>query len=104
VVSGENADEEKLMDIVIDAGAEDIEVSDGVADIWGAPDAFESISKALEKAGIKPEEAELVRRPDNKMEIKEVNVANSVLKLIDDVQQVSSNLEIADEIADQVEA
>jgi len=109
VVTGDNADEEKLMDIVLDAGAEDIEVNDGVADIWGAPDCFEAISKALEAAGIKAEEAELVRRPDNMTEVKEVGTANSVLKLIDrleeldDVQQVSSNLAIADEIADKLE-
>ncbi|QSH40393.1 YebC/PmpR family DNA-binding transcriptional regulator [Lentisphaerota bacterium ZTH] len=110
VISGENADEDKLMEVVLDAGAEDIEVEDDVAEIWGAPEAFEDIMKALEDAGIATDEAAVERQPENTVELKEVKEANSVLKMIDkledldDVQAVTANFEIADEIADQVEA
>lgn len=110
VISGDNADEDKLMDIVLDAGAEDIQVEDGVAEIWGAPDAFAEIAHALEKAGIKSEEAAVARHAENTVELKEVTDAQKVLKLIDkledldDVQSVHANFEIADEIADQIEA
>jgi len=109
VVEGENADEDKLMEAVLDAGAEDIEVDDGVADIWAAPDRFEAIAKALEEAGIATTEAGVVRRPEMTVEVKDVKTAQQLLRLIDrleeldDVQDVTANFEIADEIADQLE-
>jgi len=109
LIEGENADEEKLMDIVLEAGADDLGVEDGVAEIWGAPDAFEAISKALEAAGIVPSEAAVTRRPSNVIEIKDVKVAEQILRLVDrledldDVQEVTANFEIDDAIADQIE-
>ena len=108
VISGENADEEKLMDIVLDAGAEDIIVEDGVAEIWGDPSAFEAIANALEAAGITASEAAVTRRPDNTVNITDVHTAEQILKLVDkledldDVQEVTGNYEIDDSIADQV--
>ncbi|MBU8901647.1 MAG: YebC/PmpR family DNA-binding transcriptional regulator, partial [Victivallales bacterium] len=109
VVTGENADEEILMDIVLDAGAEDIDVEDGVAEIWGPPESLGPVMEALEKAGIVTEEAGLVRRPENTIELKDADKAKQVLRLIDrledldDVQEVTANFEIDDSIADQVE-
>ena len=47
LVSGEWADEEKLMDVVLDAGAEDIEVDGDIAEIWGPVEAFEELTKAF---------------------------------------------------------
>ena len=108
VIEGENADEDKLMDIVLDAGAEDIIVEDGVAEIWGEPAAFEAIANALEAAGITASEAAVTRRPDNTVSITDVHTAEQILKLIDkledldDVQEVTGNFEIDDSIADQV--
>ena len=108
VIEGENADEDKLMDIVLDAGAEDLIVEDGVAEIWGDPSAFEAIANALEAAGITASEAAVTRRPDNTVSITDVHTAEQVLKLIDkledldDVQEVTGNYEIDDSIADQV--
>jgi YebC/PmpR family DNA-binding regulatory protein len=108
VIEGENADEDKLMDLVLDAGAEDLIVEDGVAEIWGEPSAFEAIANALEAAGITASEAAVTRRPDNTVSITDVHTAEQVLKLIDkledldDVQEVTGNFEIDDSIADQV--
>ena len=108
VIEGENADEDKLMDIVLDAGAEDLIVEDGVAEIWGEPAAFEAIANALETAGITASEAAVTRRPDNTVSITDVHTAEQILKLIDkledldDVQEVTGNFEIDDSIADQV--
>ena len=108
VIEGENADEDKLMDIVLDAGAEDLIVEDGVAEIWGEPSAFEAIADALAAAGITASEAAVTRRPDNTVSITDVHTAEQVLKLIDkledldDVQEVTGNFEIDDSIADQV--
>ncbi|MBE6367641.1 MAG: YebC/PmpR family DNA-binding transcriptional regulator [Lentisphaerae bacterium] len=110
VIEGENADEEKLMDIVLEAGADDLIVEDGVAEIWGEPAAFEAIANALAEAGITSSEAAVTRRPDNTVNITDVHTAEQVLKLIDkledldDVQEVTANFEIDDSIADQVNA
>ena len=109
-IEGENADEEKLMDVVLDAGAEDIDVDDGTAEIWAAPEAFEAIQKALEGAGIEPTESGIVRKPDNKVEVKELSTAQQLLRLIDkledldDVQAVHSNADIAEDVLEQIAA
>jgi YebC/PmpR family DNA-binding regulatory protein len=108
VVTGENASEDKLLEIVIDAGAEDIEESEGMAEIWGAPDAFEQISNTLEVAGITPEEAGLARVPENYVEIKDAETAGKIMRLIekledqDDVQAVYANFDISDEIIEEL--
>ena len=104
VISGENATEDKLLELLIDVGVEDIEASDNMTEIWGAPDAFEAISKALERAAIVPEEADLTRVPENYIEIKEEDKAKKILHLIekledqDDVQAVFTNFDISNEI------
>ncbi len=110
VITGPDADENKLMDIVLDAGAEDIEVDEDVAEIWGPTDCFEAVAKALADAGIKTEEAELMQKPENIVEIKDLNVARQVLRMIDkledldDVQNVTYNSEIDPEILEQLDA
>ncbi len=109
VITGEYANEDKLMEVVLDAGADDIEAEDGVAEIWGAPEAFEGIAKALEDAGIETEEGAIIQHPENIVEVKELSIANQTLRLIDqledldDVQAVHSNYEIDAEILEQIE-
>ncbi|OGV55692.1 MAG: transcriptional regulator [Lentisphaerae bacterium GWF2_44_16] len=109
VIMGENANEEKLMEIVIDPGAESIEVDEDVAEVWGPAEKFDSIAKALEEAGIKTEESGIVQKPSNTVGIKEPGVANQILRLVDtleeydDVQAVYSNFDIASEILDSLE-
>jgi YebC/PmpR family DNA-binding regulatory protein len=109
IVSGEWADEEKLMDVVLDAGAEDIEIDGEIAEIWGPVDAFEDITKALEAAGIKTDEASLSRKPETKVEIKDPEKAKKMLRLVEkfedneDVDAVHANFDIADEVLDQID-
>ena len=109
VISGDAADEEKLMDLVLDVGAEDIEVEEGIAQVLGPPEAFAAISEALEKAEIQPDEASIVQIPDNTVEINDENIAKQVLRLIDkleeldDVQMVHSNHEIDSAILETIE-
>jgi YebC/PmpR family DNA-binding regulatory protein len=109
LITGEKADEELLMETVLDAGAEDIEVDDEVAEIWGPPEALEDIMEALEAAGIETEEAGIVRRPENTIVLEDAEKAKQVLRLIerledlDDVQEVTANFEIDDSIADEVD-
>ena len=108
VVNGEYADESKLMDIVLDAGAEDIDAEDGIAEIWGPTESFAAIAKALEDAKIQPSESVIVRRPENLVGINDLHIAQQALRLVDkledleDVQNVYSNMDIASEVLDQL--
>jgi len=110
LIEGEYADEDKLMELLLDAGADDIAVEDGVAEVWAATDAYEAIAAELEKVGAQITEAKIVRRPLMTTTITTPEVARQVLRLIDkleeldDVQQVTANFEIDDAIADQVDA
>ena len=109
MIKGENASEEKLMDIVIDAGAEDIEVNDGIAEIWGPVEAFDSISKALSAAQITSDEAELTRKPENYVQITDKEKAARIIKLVekfeelDDVQSVHANFDIPEEMLQSIQ-
>lgn len=108
VITGENADEDKLMDLVLDS-VNDLAVEDGVAEIWADPENFEAIMKIFEDNGIVTETAEQTRKPGNVVELKEASAARQVLRLIDrledldDVQMVTSNYDIDDSIAAELE-
>jgi len=108
IVTGEAADEEKLMELLIDAGAEDISVDDGVAEILADTEYFEEISAALEDAGIAVEESGIIYHPENTMKIEDENTARQALRLIekledqDDVQAVHSNLDIPSDILEKI--
>ncbi|MBR7107829.1 MAG: YebC/PmpR family DNA-binding transcriptional regulator [Lentisphaeria bacterium] len=109
IITGEWADEEKLMDIVLDAGANDLIVEDGEAEIWADPENFEALVKVFEEKGIVPETAEQTRKPEMTVNITDAKVASQVIRMIerleesDDVQNVTANYIIDDSIADQIE-
>ena len=92
------ADEEKITDAAIEAGADDVVVhaEDGAIDVLTAPDSFADVKSALEAAGLKPDAAEITMRADNDIAV-EGDTAKAVAKLrdwlddLDDVQDVYSN-------------
>jgi YebC/PmpR family DNA-binding regulatory protein len=92
-------DEEKLMDVALGAGADDLEPTDEGFEIITAPDAFEPVKKALAEAKIATAHAELVQRPQNFVTLGE-NDARKVLGLMedledhDDIQKVHANFDI----------
>ena len=109
IITGEWADEEKLMDIVLDAGANDLIVEDGEAEIWADPENFEALVKVFEENGIVTDTAEQTRKPEMTVNITDAKVASQVIRMIekleesDDVQNVTANYLIDDSIADQIE-
>jgi YebC/PmpR family DNA-binding regulatory protein len=98
----EGIDEDEIMMAALDAGAEDIQKGDEDYDIYTSPTEFHAVLTAMEKAGYKVENAELTRIP--KTTINADNVAEKLLKLIDqieeldDVQKVYANFEFSDEV------
>ncbi len=109
VIKGENADEDKLMEICLEAGADDIEVDGDIAEIWTDKDAFSDVAEALEAAGIETEESGIIMKPDNYSDINDVETAEKVLRLLDkledldDAQEVTSNIDIPEEILAQMD-
>ena len=101
--------EDGLMEIVLNAGADDMTADDGGFEVLCQPAAYTDVCVALEKAGIVAEESEVKLIPMTTVSITDVAVANQVNKFInalednEDVQNVYHNMDIADEIADSVE-
>jgi YebC/PmpR family DNA-binding regulatory protein len=98
------ADEDRITEAAIEAGADDIQVhpDDGSIEVLAAPDAFEAVRKAMEAAGLKPDEAEVTFRADNTVAVTG-ETAQQVAKLLDwledldDVQNVYSNADLPEE-------
>jgi YebC/PmpR family DNA-binding regulatory protein len=103
IVSVAKVDEEKLMEIVLEAGANDLARQGDVFQVIAPVDAFANLSDALAAAAIEPESKQLARIPTNIVEVSDLETAKTVLKLIeelddhDDVQSVSANYSIPDE-------
>ena len=99
IVDGANATEDRLMDIVLDAGAEDIRDHGGAWEILSSPEAHEAVLHALQKANIPTESAEIAMVPKNTIKLDGKN-AQAMLKLYDaleehdDVQNVYGNYEV----------
>ena len=97
--------EEIVMELVLEAGVEDVTETDDGFEITCLPDHYETVSDALQKSGIEPEESQLSLIPKDRMAIRDAETATKVLKLVemlddhDDVQHVSSNFDIPDEVA-----
>ncbi|MGD0617402.1 MAG: YebC/PmpR family DNA-binding transcriptional regulator [Bryobacteraceae bacterium] len=99
VVDKDNASEDKLMDIALEAGADDLRDDGDTWSVLSAPDAHEAVSEAIRKAGIPTVEAAIAMVPKNLMKL-EGKTAQGMLKLHDaleehdDVQNVYSNFDI----------
>jgi YebC/PmpR family DNA-binding regulatory protein len=98
-IDGEAANEDQLMGIVLDAGADDLRDQGGTWEILSPPEAHEAVLQALEKAGIKTESAEIAMIPKNTVKLEGKN-AQAMLRLYDaleehdDVQNVYGNYEV----------
>ena len=98
IVPADGRDELELFEIVVEAGAEDLEQNDDTFVVTTSVEAFTDVQSALEEAGIEPEEAELIRVPTTTQALDASDEA-SVLKLIeaiedlDDVDAVYTTLE-----------
>ena len=112
VIEGENADEEKLFNLLLEGGAdvEDISVEEDVAEITAPAEAFKDIFGILEAAGITPTESSIALVPENMTEVNDLKVAQSVQKFLDvledydDAQEVYHDMELSDEVAEALAA
>ncbi|HEY2461016.1 MAG TPA: YebC/PmpR family DNA-binding transcriptional regulator [Candidatus Acidoferrum sp.] len=99
VVAKEQADEEKMLEIVLEAGAEDLKDDGGTWSVIMPPEALEKVKEALAKAGITPASAEVAMVPQNYVKLTG-SQATQMVRLVealeehDDVQHVYSNFDI----------
>jgi YebC/PmpR family DNA-binding regulatory protein len=93
--------EEKLMEIALDAGAEDIQSETQGFTVYTTQQGFEAVREAIKKAGIEPDEAEVKKLADNNIALEGAK-AQQLLKLVealddhDDVQSVWDNSDISE--------
>jgi YebC/PmpR family DNA-binding regulatory protein len=102
-------DQDKIFELAVDAGAEDVTFDDNWVEIIGPVESFKSISNALKSLKIVPEEAELRMSPNLETELDDSDTVQvlkmiEVLEELDDVQSVYSNLSISDSAMAQLEA
>ncbi len=92
--------EDKVMEVALEAGAEDVITGDdGAIEVLTAYPDFEAVKNALEAAGLKPELAEVTMRPENTVELAGEDAAKmqkllDVIEDLDDVQDVFHNAEM----------
>ncbi len=99
-----SVDEATLMEVALEAGAEDvISYDDGAVDVMTSPETYLAVKEALITAGFEPDNAEITMQASLQAEL-DADDAEKMLRLIDrledldDVQAVYSNADISDEI------
>ena len=106
VVSKTAAEEDKLMGVALDAGAEDMIVEEENYAVKTSPQDFFKVKKAIDDAGIKTEDAEITLLPKNTVKVEGPD-AKKILELVDsieeheDVQHVYANFDIPDELIEE---
>lgn len=100
-LAAEGLEEDQLLEVVLDAGAEDVKQEEGQFEVVTPPDAFDAVREALEAAELATTSAEVTFIPQNLVAVK-AEKAETLLTLLealddqDDVQKVSANCDIED--------
>ena len=107
VVDHEKIDEDELLAIALDAGAEDVRPSEAIYEVVTAVEEFEAVKQAILAKGVEPTSSEISLIPQTTVRL-EGNQARQLLKLMeeledhDDVQNVYANFDIPDEVMAEV--
>jgi YebC/PmpR family DNA-binding regulatory protein len=109
MVKREDAKEDELLDIALEAGAEDLTSDEDFFQIVCAPHDFDKVRSGLKAKKVNIESGELSMVPKNTVRVEDIETAKKILTLVedlednDDVQNVFTNFDIPDEIIKQVE-
>lgn len=108
----DEVDFEKLFEAAVEVGADDVQEPEDDGEeykVVTTVENFQTVVEGLEKAGFVSHNAELTRIPENNIEITDEKIATQILKLLekieehDDVQNVYSNFDIADDILQKLD-
>ena len=95
-------EEDQIMELALEAGAEDVSAADESWEITCDPSVMTDVIEAIKAAGLEPESNEVARIPTNTVDVEDVETARKVLNLMerlddhDDVQSVAANFNIPD--------
>ncbi|GJQ25375.1 MAG: putative transcriptional regulatory protein [Phycisphaerae bacterium] len=101
--------EDALMEIALDAGAEDVKLEGGVFEVTCEATAYDAVKKALEAKKIPLQSAEITKRPGSTVSV-DAEAGRRIIQLIemfedhDDVQNVYTNFDMSDEIMAKLNA
>lgn len=101
-------EEERLMEMALEAGAEDVVDDDNVFQVLTAPEGFDGVREALEAAKLVFVEAGVSMVPKNTVAVADEKTARQLMRLLDtledndDVQHVHANFDIPDEIMEKI--
>ena len=107
LVPREGVDEDELMELALEAGAEDVETMESDYRVVTAPEDFTAVRDSLRESGVTFENAEITMQPQNSVEL-DSTTARQTLRLMDaledndDVQEVYANFDISDEVMAEV--
>jgi transcriptional/translational regulatory protein YebC/TACO1 len=107
-VASDGVDEEELLLVAADGGADDIEQDGTVFQVTSAPESLATVRQAIEAAGFAVDSAELMLVPKTTVEIGDEQKARQVMRLIDaleendDVQDVYANFDIPEQVLEAV--
>ena len=107
ILEKDKADEDKLLDVALESGAEDVKEDEGEFEVVTSPSDFEAVKKALDDEGIVYTLAEISMIPQNTIQL-EGKKAEQMLNLmealedIDDVNHVYANFDIPDEFMEAI--
>lgn len=102
-VDAEEMDEEKIMEVAIEAGAEDVKVGDGIYEIYTDASDFQAVARNLTESGVEFSNGSLNMIPKTEL-VADEKLARAVLKMIDaledneDVQNVYTNIDIPSDV------
>lgn len=105
-IEGENLDNDAIFELALEAGADDVEPDDGIIEIKTAPENFESVVTAITQAGYTTSQAEVTMVAETRVTLDNETTRKALrlierLEELDDVQTVSTNLEIPDDYVDE---
>lgn len=108
-ISREKVSEERLMEIALEAGADDIQSAADTWEVYTPPNAYEPVLGALRQAGLEPEASQIGKYADTNITL-EGGKAQQMLKMIealednDDVQNVWANFDVSDKELEEAAA
>ena len=112
VVKKEDISEDDLMNLALEAGAEDVRTAGDVYEVITNPDMneLEAVKKAIEAKGITPESADLTMIPDTEVSITDEHTAETLMNMLealddhDDTKNVYDNSNIDEAVMAKLEA
>ncbi len=110
IVPADGVDEESLMLVAADGGAEDVELDGSSFQVISAPDDLAAVRAALDEAGIAYDSADLTMLPKTTVSVEDEGTAKKLVRLMDaledndDIQAVYANFDIPEGILERVAA